>query len=148
LLVALIEKMDRFDAPIIAVMEMGPDEISNYGVVDPEPVEEDLVRMKGFVEKPPAHEAASNLGSVGRYVLTSDVLDALVDAKPGSGGEIQLTDGIAEVARAKDGYAYIHRGARNDAGRPFGYVRASVEAALQHPEIGEQFTEYLKGLRL
>jgi UTP--glucose-1-phosphate uridylyltransferase len=147
LLQALIDRHARFDAPVIAVMEMPRDEISNYGVVDPEPVEVDLVRMKDFVEKPPADEARSNLGSIGRYVLTSDVLDALVDAKPGSGGEIQLTDGIAAVARERSGYAYIHRGARNDAGRPFGYVKATIDVALQHPETGDALREYLSGLR-
>ena len=146
LLRALIERHDRFDAPVIAVMEMPADEISNYGVVDPEPLEDDLVRMKDFVEKPPAAEAASNLGSIGRYVLTTDVLDSLVGAKPGAGGEIQLTDGIAAVARAGAGYAYIHRGPRNDAGRPLGYAKATVETALQHPDLGEDFAAYLREL--
>jgi UTP--glucose-1-phosphate uridylyltransferase len=130
---------------------MPRDEISNYGVVDPEPVpgygSDDLVRMKDFVEKPPVDEATSNLGSIGRYVLTPDVFDALEGAKPGAGGEIQLTDGIAAVARSGAGYAYIHRGERNDAGRPLGYVKAVVENALQHPEIGDAFRDFLKRLR-
>jgi UTP--glucose-1-phosphate uridylyltransferase len=145
LLAALIERHDRFEAPVIAVMEMPPDEIGNYGVVDPEAVETDLVRMKDFVEKPDPKDATSNLGSVGRYVLTTAVLDALETAGPGSGGEIQLTDGIATVARSKQAYAYIHRGQRNDAGRPFGYVKATIEAALAHPEIGDELRSYLAG---
>ncbi len=143
---ALADRQQRFDAPVIAVMEMPPDEIGNYGVVDPEPIEDDLVRMKDFVEKPDPADATSNLGSVGRYVLTTDVLDALEGAEPGTGGEIQLTDGVAAVARAKAGYAYIHRGPRNDAGRPLGYVKATIEAALRDGEIGEDVRAFIASL--
>lgn len=141
---ALAERQQRFDAPVIAVMEMPSDEIGNYGVVDPEPVEDDLVRMRDFVEKPDPARAPSNLGSVGRYVLTPDVLDALEGAAPGAGGEIQLTDGIAAVAREKAGFAYIHRGRRNDAGRPLGYVRATVEAALRDADIADDVRAFLR----
>ncbi len=123
----LIDANARFDASVIAVMEMPRNEISAYGVVDPEPVDESIVRMKGFVEKPPADEAKSNLGSVGRYVLTPEVFDALTRTKPGAGGEIQLTDAIAAVG----GYALIHRGRRRDAGNPRGYVAAFVELARE-----------------
>jgi UTP--glucose-1-phosphate uridylyltransferase len=143
LVIALAERQQRFDAPVIAVMEMPPDEIGNYGVVDPEPVEADLVRMKDFVEKPDPSRARSNLGSVGRYVLTTDVMDALEGAEPGTGGEIQLTDGIAAVARTKAGYAYIHRGRRNDAGRPLGYVKATIEAALADPTIADDVRTFI-----
>ena len=145
LLRALVTANERFTAPVIAVMEMSDEDISNYGVVDPEPLEDDLVRMKDFVEKPPASEAPSNLGSIGRYVLTSEVMDALGSTKPGAGGEIQLTDAIATVAREKDGFAFIHRGERHDAGRPLGYLKATVELALRHPELGDDFREFLKG---
>jgi UTP--glucose-1-phosphate uridylyltransferase len=124
-------------------MEMPPDEISNYGVVDPEPVEGDLVRMKDFVEKPSRADAPSNLGSIGRYVLQPAVFDALERTEQGSGGEIQLTDGIASLARTESGYAYIYRGPRRDAGRPLGYVEATVELALRHPEIGGELREFL-----
>ncbi len=145
LLRKLVDLHERFAAPVIAVMEMPPDEISNYGVVDPEPVDEDVVRMRGFVEKPPADEAPSNLGSIGRYVLTTDVLDALEKTEPGAGGEIQLTDAVAAVARDKEGYAYIHRGPRQDAGRPLGYLKATVELASKHPTLGEDFRSFLTG---
>jgi UTP--glucose-1-phosphate uridylyltransferase len=146
LLAALVERHERFGAPVIAVMEMAREEVSNYGVVDGVQVEPDLVRMKDFVEKPSADEAPSNLASIGRYVLTSDVLDALDRTKPGAGGEIQLTDAIAAVAREKDGYAYVYRGQRHDAGRPLGYLKATVELALRHEELGEEFREFLTKL--
>ena len=123
----LIDANARFHAPVIAVMQMPKDEISAYGVVDPEPVEDGLVRMKAFVEKPPPDEAPSDLGSVGRYVLTPDVFDALERTKPGAGGEIQLTDAIGAVG----GYALIHRGRRRDAGNVRGYVTAFLELARE-----------------
>jgi len=144
LLRALIATYERFDASVIAVMEMPPDEISNYGVVDPEPVDADVVRMKGFVEKPPPDEAKSNLGSIGRYVLTSEIFDALEQTLPGAGGEIQLTDAVSKVG----GYAYIHRGRREDAGRPLGYLKAIVELALEREDIGKEFGEFLAELDL
>ena len=137
---ALIDHHDRLGSSVIAVMEMPDDEISNYGVVDPEAVDGDVVRVKRFVEKPPAAQAPSNLGSVGRYVLAPDVFDALERTTPGSGGEIQLTDGIDALDAC---FAFIHRGARRDAGRPLGYVQATVELALRNGEIGEEFAEFI-----
>jgi len=104
---ALIDHHDRLNASVIAVMEMQSEEISNYGVVDPEPLDSNVVLIKRFVEKPPAAQAPSNLGSVGRYVLTPDVFAALQTIKPGSGGEIQLTDGIDALEVC---YAYVYRG--------------------------------------
>jgi UTP--glucose-1-phosphate uridylyltransferase len=161
---ALIERHERVGASVIAVMEMPPDEVSNYGVVDPEPLgvrgapellgvrgapelmDDDFVRIKDFIEKPAADDAPSNLGSVGRYVLSPDVFDALDATDPGAGGEIQLTDGIAAVARDREAYAYIYKGPRRDAGRPLGYVEATVELALRHAELGEEFEAFLTDL--
>ena len=140
---ALIDRHDRLGASVIAVMEMPAEEISNYGVVDPEPVDEDVVRVKRFVEKPTATEAPSNLGSVGRYVLTPDVFDTLEATKPGSGGEIQLTDGIDALDAC---YAHVYRGPRRDAGRPLGYLQATVELGLRNREVGEEFAEFLTDL--
>jgi len=140
LLRALIGHHERLGASVIAVMEMAGEEISNYGVVDPEPVDEDVVRVKRFVEKPPAPQAPSNLGSIGRYVLTSDVFDALQTTSPGSGGEIQLTDGIDALDAC---YAYVYRGPRRDAGRPLGFLQATVELGLRNSEVGEEFAEFL-----
>lgn len=144
LLSALVDRHERFSAPVIAVMDMPRDEISSYGAVDPEDVEPGLVKMKGFVEKPAPEQAPSTLGSIGRYVLTPEVHEALTRVKPGSGGEIQLTDGIAMVAETSGAYAYIYDGPRNDAGRPFGYVKATVEAALRSPEFADDLRLFLR----
>lgn len=148
LLRALMRHHERFSAPVIAVMQMPPDEISNYGVVDPEAVEADLVRMKDFVEKPSAADAPSDLGSVGRYVLTPDVIDALDKTAPGAGGEIQLTDAIATVARTTGAYARVHRGERHDVGRPLGYFKAVVRLALEHPDLGPDVRAFLSELEI
>jgi UTP--glucose-1-phosphate uridylyltransferase len=143
---ALIDRYERFGGSLIAVMEMKPDEISSYGVVDPEPVDDDVVRIRRFVEKPSAVDAPSNLGSVGRYVLAPEVFDAIETTKTGAGGEIQLTDAIDAVARSGDGYAYVYRGPRRDAGRPLGYLQATVELGLRNQEVGEEFAEFLTAL--
>ena len=148
LLRTLTTHHERFSAPVIAVMQMPPDEISNYGVVDGEVIEADLVRMRDFVEKPSPQDALSDLGSVGRYVLTTDVLDALSQPTPGAGGEIQLTDAIAAVARATGGYAHVHRGERHDVGRPLGYFKAVVHLALEHPDIGPDVRAFLSELQM
>jgi UTP--glucose-1-phosphate uridylyltransferase len=143
---ALIERHERLGASVIAVMEMPPDEISNYGVVDPQAgavadgTDHDVVRVARFVEKPAAAEAPSTLGSVGRYVLTPEVFGALERTKPGAGGEIQLTDGIDALDEC---YAYVYRGRRRDAGRPLGYLQATVELGLRNREVGEEFAEFL-----
>jgi UTP--glucose-1-phosphate uridylyltransferase len=144
LLSALTDRHERFDASVIAVMEMAAGDIGNYGVVEPKDIEADLVQMMGFVEKPAPGTEPSNLGSVGRYVLTADVFDALEGAEPGSGGEIQLTDGIAAAARDRPAYAYIYRGFRNDAGRPLGYAKATVNAALNDPALRDDFAAFLR----
>jgi UTP--glucose-1-phosphate uridylyltransferase len=137
---ALADRYDGLGASVIAVMEMTPDEISAYGVVDPEPAGDDVVRVKRFVEKPAAAEAPSNLGSVGRYVLAPEVFDLLEATKPGAGGEVQLTDAIDALQTC---YAYVYTGPRRDAGRPLGYLQATVELGLRNAHIGEEFAEFL-----
>lgn len=143
---ALVDRYERFEASVIAVMEMPAGEISAYGVVDPDPVDDDVVKIKRFVEKPAPEHAPSNLGSVGRYVLGPEVFDAIDSTKPGAGGEIQLTDAIDTVAEKTGCYAYVYRGPRRDAGRPLGYVKATVELGLRNKEFGEEFAEFLAGV--
>jgi len=135
LLEALVDACDRYDASVIAVMEMPRSEISSYGVVEPEWVEERLARVLSFVEKPPPEEAPSNLGSIGRYVLTRDVMDAISSTVPGAGGEIQLTDAIASVAASGEAYAYVYRGRRWDVGTPAGHVRATADLAAERDDL-------------
>ncbi len=144
---------EAFDAPVIAVMEVPNDKISAYGVVDVEPVEyngskDRLFRVRNLVEKPKASEAPSNLAIIGRYLLTPDIFASLREIQPGSGGEIQLTDGICHLLQSRPVYAYRFEGKRYDAGDKIGFLQATVELALKRKDLGGPFREYLKTLNL
>ena len=148
LLERMIEIHEAHEALVVAVREVPPEEVSSYGIVDPDEIEGDSARIKNFVEKPPVDEAPSNLASVGRYVLTPAVFDALAGTKPGVGGEIQLTDGIMDVIAAETGYAYIHHGPIYDVGRVSEFLRATVELTLRRNDLAKPFKEFLGTLDL
>jgi UTP--glucose-1-phosphate uridylyltransferase len=144
----LIDVYDRYDAPVLAVMEVPNDRISAYGVVDAEQVSENVYRIRDLVEKPKASEAPSNLAIIGRYVLTPDIFDSLRQTAPGAGSEIQLTDGIRHLLKSRPVYALKFEGTRYDAGDKLGFLKATVEFALRHETLGEEFRVYLKELAL
>jgi len=149
----LLDIHEFFTAPVLAVMEVPKESISSYGVVDAEPVSHNgckdrLFRIRDMVEKPKAAEAPSNLAIIGRYVLTPEIFDCLTEVEPGSGGEIQLTDGLKQLLRSRPVYAYRFEGKRYDAGDKLGFLMATVEFALQRHDLGQPFREYLKGLKL
>jgi UTP--glucose-1-phosphate uridylyltransferase len=102
-----------------------------------------LVRLDGIVEKPAPEKAPSNLGVVGRYILTPRIFDHLRSVKPGAGGELQLTDAIQSLLAEEQVLAYRYRGQRFDCGSKFGYLQATVEFALRHPEVRADFAAYL-----
>lgn len=142
----MLDVFEEYGSPVLAVEQVPASDIENYGVVDPEPVRDRLVRVKGLVEKPTLEEAPSDLGIVGRYVLTSDIFAALDATRPGKGQEIQLTDALALLLADQPVYAYLFEGCRYDTGRPLGLLKASVEMALRRPDIGPDFRRYLAGL--
>jgi UTP--glucose-1-phosphate uridylyltransferase len=125
-------------------MEVPPAKASAYGVLD---IAEDMgsiVRAKGMVEKPKPEEAPSNLAVIGRYILTPDVLGHLNRMKQGAGGEIQLTDAIAEEVGSKAGvYGYRFRGLRYDCGSKAGFLQATVAFGLSRPDLRDEFSAYL-----
>jgi UTP--glucose-1-phosphate uridylyltransferase len=144
---------DYFGASVIAVMEVPKDKISAYGVVDATPVEfagstDRLFRVNDLVEKPDADAAPSNLAIIGRYVLGPEIFDALDHTQPGRGGELQLTDAIRNLMKTAPVYAYRFEGRRYDAGDKLGFLKATVEFALERSDLGGAFREYLKGLEL
>ncbi len=139
---------EEFGASVIAVQEVAPEEIHRYGVVEIKPISEGLGEVTGIVEKPSAEEAPSNWAVVGRYILTPHVLDILEATDPGAGGEIQLTDAIAEALKQQTVLAMRFDGKRYDCGSKLGYLQANVELALSHPEFGAQFANYLRDLPL
>jgi UTP--glucose-1-phosphate uridylyltransferase len=144
----LITQSEKLDAPVIAVMEVTPEVVSSYGVIDGEKVGDRLYAINGLVEKPPADKAPSNLAIIGRYVLTPDIFSELSATGPDKKGEIQLTAALDRLRAKRPVYGYHFEGERYDAGDKVGFLTATVDFALAHPEIGDRFRTYLKGLSL
>lgn len=144
----LLNVHEKYDAPVIAVMEVPEDKTSFYGVVDAEPVGDNVFRIRDLVEKPKKGEAPSNLAIIGRYVLTPDIFDSIGKIAPGAGSEIQLTDAIRHLLRTRPIYACKFEGKRYDAGDKLGFLMATVELGLRNPELGPAFREYLKALKI
>ena len=147
----LIHAYERTHCSVVAVMDVPHEETCRYGVIDGEPApgaDPRLYKIKGLVEKPEPADAPSNLAIIGRYVLTPKIFDKLEQTARGSGGEIQLTDAIEALMQEQDVYGYAFDGVRYDAGTTMGWLKASVELALERQDIGGQFREYLQTLDL
>jgi UTP--glucose-1-phosphate uridylyltransferase len=129
---------------VIAVEKIDPAKSSSYGIVDGTEVASGIYRLSNIVEKPQPKDAPSNLAVVGRYVLSSSIFAHIRNLKPGAGGEIQLTDAIATLLKEEPVFAYEYDGVRYDCGSKLGYMKASVEFALRHSELGAEFATYLK----
>src|ERR1700731_1294424 len=137
----------------IAVEKVPRENLHLYGIIDAAPVEESrwsgpLLRVKDLVEKPTAEKAPSNLGVTGRYVLPPEIFEYLEKTEPGSGGEIQLTDGLRALAQHEGLFATIYEGKTHDAGDKLGFLKATVEIALKNPNFGGDFRAYLSNLKL
>lgn len=139
----MAEIYDEWQCPVLGVQPVDPSQTGQYGIVKVDSIGERLNKITAIVEKPKPSEAPSNLGVVGRYILTSAIFDHLEKIKPGSGGEIQLTDGIASMMKERQVLAYEFSGTRYDCGSKLGYLKATVEYALKHPEVNKEFREYL-----
>jgi UTP--glucose-1-phosphate uridylyltransferase len=134
---------ERYGRSVIAVQEVPRSEISLYGSIRPEFVEENLARVVSIVEKPNPADAPSNLAAIGRYVLTPEIFDALREIEPGAGGEVQLTDAINRLAAEQAVYAYVFEGGRYDIGNKIDYLKATVELAVDRDDVGKEFAEFL-----
>ena len=143
----MAEVYERFGSSVLAVQEVPREETKQYGIVEVEPGPQGELRVTSMVEKPDPSKAPSNLAVVGRYLLTSRIFEKLEQTDPGTGGEIQLTDAIAALLKDEPVIAYPFEGKRYDCGSKLGYLEATVELALAHPELGEGFSAYLSGLR-
>ncbi len=141
----MIEALGETGASVVALKEFPFSEISAYGcaAVEPRAAGSDLVRITGLVEKPKAEEAPSNLAVMGRYVFTPAIFDHLADVQPGVGGEIQLTDGMDRLLRAEGLSGLIFVDGRYDIGQKQDFLRATVELAMEHPDLGADFTAFL-----
>ncbi|WP_418315766.1 UTP--glucose-1-phosphate uridylyltransferase GalU [Piscinibacter sakaiensis] len=147
-LAQMVEQFNERQASIVAVQEVPKEQTRRYGMVAGTMVNDRLMDMTQFVEKPAPEDAPSNLGVAGRYILTPAVFKEIANVPRGVGGEIQLTDGIASLMRNEKVFAYRYRGERYDCGSKEGFLQANVELALAHPELGAQFRAYLKTLEL
>ncbi len=130
---------------ILGVQSIEPHETRSYGVISSRPIRERVQQIDSIIEKPAPENAPSNLGVVGRYILTPAIFDQLSCVEPGAGGEIQLTDGIARLLKEERVLAYQFEGQRYDCGSKLGYLQATVNFGCRHPELGEQFSQFLKG---
>ena len=135
-------------ASVLAVQEVPLAQVHRYGIVAGERMSDQLVSVQKMVEKPKADVAPSRLAVAGRYILTPAVFDRIRAGGRGVQGEIQLTDGIAGLLASEKVLAYSYEGKRYDCGSKEGFLQATVELALQHPEVHEEFRNYLKNLKL
>jgi len=147
----LIEAYRQTHSSVVAVREVPHEQTRRYGVVDIAADRTDdhrLHRLAGIVEKPDPSVAPSNFAVIGRYVLTPKIFEKLEQTQKGTGGEIQLTDAIMALMAEQDVYAYAFDGRYHDAGTTMGWLKASVELALERPDIAGEFRAYLAGLDL
>jgi UTP--glucose-1-phosphate uridylyltransferase len=146
LLETMLKVHERYGRSVVAAQEVSRDEISLYGCIQPEFVEDDLARIVSIVEKPSPEEAPSNLAAIGRYVFTPEIFDALRQTQPGRGGEIQLTDAINLLAQEQAVYASVFDHGRYDVGNKLDYLKATVELAIEREDVGEEFRRWLAEL--
>jgi UTP--glucose-1-phosphate uridylyltransferase len=143
---------ERYGHSVIAIQRVPRKAVSSYGIIRGHIVKDNdcpgrLYRVEDMVEKPQPSEAPSNLAVIGRYILTPTIWEALASTVPGAGGEIQLTDGLRRLLQKEPIYGYIFEGKRYDAGDKLGFLKATVEIALNRPDLGKAFRRYLRGLK-
>jgi UTP--glucose-1-phosphate uridylyltransferase len=148
----MIEVYNETGCSVLATQVVEGNAISSYGVLDAKPVAskwgDRLFEVQNLVEKPRMEDAPSNLAIIGRYVLTPAVFEALASTPLGTGGELQLTDGLKQLLKKEKIYGYTFEGKRHDTGDKLGFLKATVEFALKREDLGKEFREYLKTLTL
>jgi UTP--glucose-1-phosphate uridylyltransferase len=147
----LMNLFEKYNNPIIAVEEVSKEKISDYGIIKGKEIEESTYLVEDIIEKPSLEEAPSNIGTVGRYILTPEIFDCIKETPPGKGNEIQLTDAIRNLSLKKkalpkkgDIYAYKFKGKRYDAGDKLGYVKAIIDFALEREDLKGEIEKYLR----
>jgi UTP--glucose-1-phosphate uridylyltransferase len=143
-LARMAKRYETEGCSLLGVEEVPRAQTASYGIVSPEDPRADVTPIRAIVEKPAPQEAPSTLAVVGRYVLTPAIFGLLAGAKPGRGGEIQLTDAIAALLAQERVLAMGIGGTRYDCGSKLGYLKATVELGLKHPAVGEEFAAFLR----
>ena len=146
----MVEAFQQTGASILGSEEVPGDAIQNYGCLDctPDPSDPRLLSVRNLVEKPRPAEAPSHHAIIGRYILTPRIFDMLETITPGAGGELQLTDGIKALLQHEKVFGFSYEGKRHDAGDKLGFLKATVEFALKHPDLGPDFRTWLKSFPL
>lgn len=140
----LLNAYKKVGTSIFAVHKVQRDLVPNYGIIEPGDSSNGIISVRGVVEKPRLHDAPSDLGIVGRYILTPKIFDSLRKLLPGVLGEIQLTDGLGSLIESEGVHALLFKGVRYDVGNPVSLLKASVALALRREDIGQDFLEFLK----
>ena len=144
----MVEVFDEVQGPVLAVERVADSDISAYGIVDAEKMSDGVYRIRDLVEKPSRAEAPSNLGIIGRYILTPDIFETLANTERDRTGEIQLTNGLRKLLARRPLYAYEIKGVRHDTGNKLGFLKAVVHFALKRPDLAKPFREYLEQVRI
>ena len=142
----MVDTFDYYRCSVLGVQDVPREQTRSYGIVASRPMGERVEQVAGIVEKPHPDKAPSTLGVVGRYILTPRIFHHLETIKPGSGGEIQLTDGIASLLAEEQVLAYRFDGIRYDCGSKLGYLEATIKLGLRHPEVGAELRQFLDQL--
>ena len=140
----MVDLYGYYHSSIVGVQNVAPEETGSYGIVSTQAMADKLSRVSAIVEKPKPENAPSTLAVVGRYIFTPRIFHHLANIKRGSGGELQLTDAIAELLKEQQVLAYEFTGKRYDCGSKIGYLEATVEYALKHPQVKDEFAAYLQ----
>lgn len=143
LLSQMIKIYNQYQAPVIALERVEPENVDKYGIIAGSKEAEGLYRITDLVEKPKPKDAPSRLGVIGRYILTPDIFEILESLPAGKGGEIQLTDALKVLAGKRPVFGYLFTGKRYDAGDKFGFLQATVELALKDKALSKQFRKFL-----
>ncbi len=142
----LILQHQKEQSSVIAIEDIPKEKTVQYGIVDVGDSKDNLYKINSIVEKPQPIDAPSTLGVIGRYVFNPEIFDCLEKIKPGKGGEIQLTDAIQMLLSQQAIFAYLFEGKRYDCGDKLGFIKANIEFSKKHPEIGKEFTAFLKSV--
>jgi len=142
----MIEVFDKHQASVVGVQPVPHAEVSRYGIVDGFAIDERLYQAKGFVEKPSVEQAPSDLAIMGRYILTPAIFEILDQQDTGAGGEIQLTDAIARLNQQERVMAYHFLGKRHDVGEKLGFIKTTIEYALQKEDLREELRGFMRGI--
>lgn len=144
----MINVFEKYEAPVIATMQIKGEAISRFGVIDADEIEPNVFQIYDMVEKPSFADAPSDLAIIGRYIFTPDIFEAIDETMPGAGGEIQITDAMRLLLKKRPFYAVKLDGRRHDAGDKLGFLIATVEFALKRDDLGADFRDYLRSLDL